>query len=132
MILAGVQRWANWAGGNSRLAADAVAGSPSVQVANARGFAVGQIVMLDEASGASWQPDPLGRGEIWASPDGRVVWQKHKPPLAGDDFDANTYPYAPGSAAAGSPTAAGRPMRCTRLPGGVVMQSAYNSGHLRH
>jgi hypothetical protein len=98
MILVGRMRWNNWAGGHTTLSTNVDAGSSSVKVADASGFAVGQIVMLDEVSGAGWQPDPLQRGQIWASDDKRVVWQKHNPPLSTDDFSANNYPYDSGSA----------------------------------
>jgi hypothetical protein len=100
MIIAGQQRWSNYSSGSTPLTVDGVQGATSVQVQNAAGFAIGQIVMVDEASGASWQPDRIWPGrQIWASPDYRVVWTKHNPPTAGDDFDANTYPYTSGSAA---------------------------------
>ena len=36
-------------------------------------------------SGAVWQADPAGRGQIWASPDWRVVWQRHNPSQGTDD-----------------------------------------------
>jgi hypothetical protein len=36
-------------------------------------------------SGAGWQTDPAGRGQIWASPDFRVVWQLHNPAQGTDD-----------------------------------------------
>ena len=43
------------------------------------------------SSGRTWQ--------IWASPDYRVVWQKHNPAYRGvDDFDAGQYPYTAASA----------------------------------
>jgi hypothetical protein len=82
------------------LSADAAQGSYSVQVASAAGFAVGQIVLLDEASGAGWQPDIVWTNrQIWASPDYRVVWQKHNPYYQFvDDFDSSTFPYTVGSA----------------------------------
>ena len=98
------------------LSADAAQGSYSVQVASAAGFAVGQIVLLDEASGAGWQPDIVWTNrQIWASPDYRVVWQKHNPYYQFvDDFDSSTFPYTVGVLAAGSPIATVRPMRCTR------------------
>ena len=68
-------------------------------VASAAGFSPGQIVLLDEASGASWQADPQGRGQIWASPDWRVVWQKHDPVVPYvDDFAADAFPTTPGTA----------------------------------
>jgi hypothetical protein len=85
--------------GSTNLTADAVKGTNTVTVASAARFAAGQIVLLDEASGADWQPDPVpGRGQIWAAPDWRVVWQKHNPPLDTDDFAADKFPTTPGSA----------------------------------
>jgi hypothetical protein len=91
----------NGASGQSvALTADVAAGSYSVPVASTAGFAVGQIVLLDEASGAGWQPDVIWTDrQIWASPDYRIVWQKHNPNYQGaDDFDGSTYPYQSGSA----------------------------------
>jgi hypothetical protein len=41
------------------LTADAAQGAYSVQVSSAAGYSVGEIVLLDEASGAGWQPDRL-------------------------------------------------------------------------
>ena len=56
--------------------------------------------MLDEASGAGWQPDAIWPTmQIWAAQDYRVAWQKHNPYYQYvDDFDASTYPYTAGSA----------------------------------
>ena len=55
--------------------------------------------LLDEASGAGWQADPQGRGQIWASADWRVVWQKHNPAVPYvDDFAADAFPTTPGTA----------------------------------
>jgi hypothetical protein len=69
------------------LTADAVKGESTIKVSDATNFVPGQIVLLDEASGASWQQDPQGRGKIWAAPDWRVVWQKHDPAVQFvDDF----------------------------------------------
>lgn len=85
-IIIAPNRWPGADNGTSRnLTADGAKGSYSVTVANASGFAAGQIVLLDELSGASWQPDRLGRGQIWASPDYRVVWQLHNPRQRSDD-----------------------------------------------
>ncbi len=70
---------------STNLAADAVKGAYSVTVTSTSDFAPGQFVLLDELSGASWQPDPGGRGQIWAAPDFRVVWQRHDPPQPTDD-----------------------------------------------
>ena len=100
IIIVGNQRWNNSPSAGTALTADAAQGSHSVQVASAAGLAVGQIVVLDEASGAGWQPDVIWpTRQIWASPDYRVVWQKHNPYYQYvDDFDASTYPYQSGSA----------------------------------
>jgi hypothetical protein len=99
MIIAGPQRYGS-STTSTALTGDAVQGTSSVQVASATGFSVGQIVLLDEASGAGWQPDLIWPSrQIWASPDYRVVWQKHNPYYQYvDDFDASTYPYTSGSA----------------------------------
>jgi hypothetical protein len=100
MIIVGRGRWFDGFKTTITLIADADAGSRSVQVASAAGFAVGQIVLLDEASSAGWQKDVVWPSrQIWASPDYRVVWQKHNPYYQYvDDFDASTYPYTPRSA----------------------------------
>lgn len=100
IIVVGRGRWFDGFGTTTTLTADAAAGSKSVQTASAAGFSVGQIVLLDEASGAGWQKDVIWPDrQIWASPDYRVVWQKHDPYYQYvDDFDASTYPYSPRSA----------------------------------
>lgn len=85
--------------GSANLTADAIAGAYTVKVASAAGFSAGQFVLLDEASGAGWQTDPQGRGQIWASPDWRVVWRKHNPTVPYvDDFGADEYPTTPRTA----------------------------------
>ena len=87
------------AAGSVDLTADAVKGAYTISVASAAGFSPGQIVLLDEASGAGWRTDPQGRGEIWASSDWRVVWQKHKPSIRYvDDFAADALSTTPGTA----------------------------------
>ena len=100
IIVVGRGRWFDGFKTTTTLTADAAAGSRSVQAASAAGFSVGQIVLLDEASGAGWQKDVIWPDRrIWASPDYRVVWQKHDPYYQYvDDFDASTYPYTPRSA----------------------------------
>ena len=81
------------------MTADAVKGEYAVKVADAAGFVPGQIVLLDEASGAGWQQDPQGRGQIWAAADWRVVWQKHDPAVQFvDDFAPEALPTTPKSA----------------------------------
>ena len=77
MIMAGPAMYSLGSAGQSMLAADVANGSYSVTVANATGFAAGQVVVLDETSGASWQQDRVYNSEqIWASPDYRVVWEE--------------------------------------------------------
>jgi hypothetical protein len=84
------------------LAADGAAGSTSITL-NCGGncgltFSVGQIVLLDEVSGAGWQKDTTGSAtSVWASPDHRVTWKKHNPSLSFDDFSASQYPYQSGT-----------------------------------
>lgn len=98
LIILGPQRW-NDTTTATMLTADVKHGGLNVQVASTRGFSVGQIVLLDETSGAGWQPDVEGLGKIWASRDYRVVWQKHKPPQQYiDDFSEDEYPYQQGTA----------------------------------
>jgi hypothetical protein len=86
------------------LAADGQQASFSVQVQSAAGLQVGQVVLIDEASGAGWQPERIGawasaHGQIWAAPDYRVVWTKHNPNYQFvDDFDAATFPSQANSA----------------------------------
>ncbi|HEY8040816.1 MAG TPA: hypothetical protein VIF15_13520, partial [Polyangiaceae bacterium] len=68
------------------LSADGKKGSTSVTVVDGSIFSTGQMVLLDEASGAGWQPDVAGLStSVWASPDYAVSWQVHKPAFGGDD-----------------------------------------------
>ena len=85
IVIVGPARYVDAGGTSTNLTSDAVKGAYSVNVASAAGFSAGQFVLLDELSNASWQTDPGGRGQIWASPDFRVVWQRHNPPLSTDD-----------------------------------------------
>ena len=87
LVILGPMRWAIDSGfaASTNLSADAVKGAYSITVASASGLKPGQTVLLDELSGAGWQTDPCGRGQIWAAPDFRVVWQRHNPPQPTDD-----------------------------------------------
>jgi hypothetical protein len=68
------------------LSTDAVQGSNSVTVAKGGIFSAGQMVLVDETSGASWQPDAARLSTaIWASPDYAVTWQIHQPAIPGID-----------------------------------------------
>jgi hypothetical protein len=99
IVIVGPGRWVN-ADGDTRcqgptayqtaymqlLSADGVQGSSSVTVANGSIFAAGQMVLVDETSGAAWQPDVTQRStSVWASPDYAVEWQLHNPATVGDD-----------------------------------------------
>ncbi len=86
IIIMGPGRWVGPDDNTSQdLTADGNKGDSTVIVANAATFKPGDFVLLDELSGASWQTDRLGRGQIWAAPDYRVAWQVHNPALSGDD-----------------------------------------------
>jgi Right handed beta helix region len=71
IIIVGPSRWNNGpdSTASQNLTADGAQASYSVTVVNARDFKVGAFVLLDEVSGASWQPTPTG------FPDGAKVWQ---------------------------------------------------------
>jgi hypothetical protein len=100
IIIVGPGRWVN-PDGNARcngaptayqtdymqlLSADGAKGSRSVTVADGSIFAAGQMVLLDETSGAGWRPDVVGNSaSVWASPDYAVQWQVHEPGISGDD-----------------------------------------------
>ena len=98
-IIVGPEQYNNWMY-STNLTADAAQGAYSVQVSSASGFSVGQIVLLDEMSNASYQPDVGvgGSSQIWAASDYRVVWQKHNPSQIFDDFSSSQYPYQQGTA----------------------------------
>jgi hypothetical protein len=69
------------------LTVDAMHGDSSVHVSNASAYHVGEILLLDEASGAAFQPDHVveNTGQIFAAPDYRVAWNIHNPSMGGDD-----------------------------------------------
>ncbi len=68
------------------LSADVSKDAMSVNVANASIFSAGQFVLLDENSGAGWQPDVAQIStSIWASPDYAVQWQLHNPSSSVND-----------------------------------------------
>src|SRR5271166_5432493 len=103
MIIAGPQQYNN-STTSTNLTANVAQGAYSVTVASTSGFSVGQIVLLDELSGATFQTEPLidpnPKDQILAAPDPgddacatcfRVQWQLHKPGQSYDDpLDATT------------------------------------------
>ncbi|HVP32493.1 MAG TPA: chitobiase/beta-hexosaminidase C-terminal domain-containing protein, partial [Steroidobacteraceae bacterium] len=73
------------------LSADGAQGASSVTVANGSIFSAGQMVLLDETSGASWQPDVAQIStSVWASPDYAVAWDIHKPAASNADDPLQT------------------------------------------
>ena len=87
VVIVGPSRWPGPdKSGSQNLTADGQRGARSVTVANGSGFAAGQFVILDELSGASWQPTPTGfpsAAKVWQGD--RVVWNIHNPSQPGDD-----------------------------------------------
>ena len=87
IIIIGPSRWP---GPDERtpqnLTADGQQSAFSVTVANESGLSAGQFVLLDESSGASWQPAPAGfpsAARVWRGD--HVAWNIHNPSQPGDD-----------------------------------------------
>jgi hypothetical protein len=92
IIIVGPSRWNNGPDSTASqgLTADGAQGSYSVTVANSTHFKVGTFVLLDEDSGASWQPTPAGfpgGAQVWQGD--RVAWNMHYPLQPGDDNGAS-------------------------------------------
>jgi len=92
VIIVGPSRWNNGpdSAASQNLMADAAQGSKSITVASAADFKVGAFVLLDEVSGASWQPTPPGfpdGAKVWQGD--RVAWNMHYPLQPGDDNGAS-------------------------------------------
>jgi hypothetical protein len=87
IIIVGPSRWPGPDNRTSRnLALNGVQGAMSIAMADASGFAAGQFVLLNELSGASWQPTPAGfpsAAQIWRGD--RIAWNIHNPSQPGDD-----------------------------------------------
>lgn len=134
LVIIGPNRYDNGPSGDPasiNLTADAVAGSYSVNVATTTGLSVGLHIKLDEVSGATWQTDPQGMGQILASSDFRVVWQLHKPGLQTDD--PITYPASgskPNNAALGNGSDAASWFSRQDRPQAEVKEIASISGSL--
>jgi len=88
IIIVGPSRWPGPADSTARnLTGDGIAGSTSVTVANAHGFAPGHFVLLDELSKATWQSVPPGfpcTGCTVQQGD-HAAWNIHNPSQPGDD-----------------------------------------------
>src|SRR5205807_2740475 len=101
VVVVGPARWPGPDNSTSqRLIADGQQGAYSVTIADATGFAAGQFVLLDETSGASWQPVPLGFGCIYSVQPlpcppvlwqgDRVAWDMHYPTQQFQDDNGNS------------------------------------------
>jgi len=103
IVIVGPSRWPGPDKSNSQgLTADGQQGAYSVTIASASGYAAGQFVLLDETSGASWQPVPLGFGctdsvqplpcppVLWRGD--KVAWAMHYPTqkFQDDNHNSNT------------------------------------------
>lgn len=90
--------------------ADATQGQSTIQVHSTTGFSAGVWALVDEASGGTWQTDPVGPnlyGKVWGAPDwlstsgspatGRVQWAKFGGPSCSPsctgDMGNGAYPY---------------------------------------
>jgi hypothetical protein len=127
-IIIGPEEYNNWVT-STNLTADAAQGASSVHVASASGFAVGQMVLLDEMSNAGWQPDVGvgGSSQVWAASDYRVTWEKHNPSQSFDDFSSGQYPYQNNTAGCWFSTPAapsGTNQRCDRTTSEIKKISA--------
>jgi hypothetical protein len=90
IIIVAATRWPYPGGGRSAsqdLTSDSVAGSNSVMVKDGGGFRPGQFALLDELSGASYQPVVAGFGcsDCTVLQSDRVAWNMHNPHQNGDD-----------------------------------------------
>lgn len=70
---------------STNLTSDGVKGANTITVASASGFSVGMMVIVDERSNATFRTDHTGRGQILASPDYRIAYNKHNPAGCCDD-----------------------------------------------
>ena len=103
IVILGPSRWPKVDSTSQTLTADGVKGATSVTVSNAAGFSVGEFVLLDELSGASWQATPAGfpgNAKVWRGD--KVAWNMHLPqqPFQDDNgFSDASGPYdsAPGT-----------------------------------
>jgi hypothetical protein len=97
IVIIGPSRWPGPDNAtSSNLTTDGAKGAFSVSVSSASGFAAGQVVLLDERSGASWRPTPTGfpgNALVWQGD--RVSWNMHLPVQMWQDDN--------GSADAGGP-----------------------------
>ena len=87
----------NCIGTAATLTSDAAQGDTVLNVSSTAHFAIGSMLLIDEASNGSFQTDPtFATSQVWASSDAfnvqsggaiaAVIWEKHNPMLSIDDF----------------------------------------------
>jgi hypothetical protein len=139
IVIVGPRRWPK-TGSSQNLTADGQQGSLSVSIANASGYAAGQFVLLDETSGASWQPVPPGFGcthsaqpspcppQVWQGD--RVAWNMHYPTQTYQDDNANSNASGPYNTAPGTLPAAMSWFSRTDRPTNEIKEIASVSGNM--
>ncbi|MFC5323381.1 right-handed parallel beta-helix repeat-containing protein [Bradyrhizobium oligotrophicum] len=88
VIIVGPSRWNNGpdSSASQNLLVDGAQGATTIRLTNTAGLRAGDVVLLDEASGASWQATPAGfpgAAKVWQGD--RVAWNMHDPVQPGDD-----------------------------------------------
>ena len=104
VVIIGPSRWPKVDATSQALTADGVKGATSVTVANAAGFSVGEFVLLDELSGASWQATPAGfpgNAKVWRGD--KVAWNMHLPQQQYQDDNGFSDASGPYDSAPGTP-----------------------------
>ncbi len=103
-MIIGPSRWPKVDSVSQSLTADGVKGATSVTVPNAAGFSAGEFVLLDELSGASWQPTPAGfpgNAKVWRGD--KVAWNMHLPQQPYQDDNGFSDASGPYDSAPGTP-----------------------------
>lgn len=104
VVIIGPSRWPKVDSTSQTLTTDGVKGAASVTVSNAAGFSFGEFVLLDELSGASWQPTPAGfpgNAKVWKGD--KVAWNMHLPQQQWQDDNTYSDASGPYDSAPGTP-----------------------------
>jgi hypothetical protein len=124
---------------STNVTADGAKGAFSVTVSSGTGFAAGQFVLLDELSGASWQPVPTGFGcsdnlvptpcppSVWQGD--HVAWNMHWPEQQYQDDNGNSNAAGPYDSTPGVPPAAMSWFSRADRPTNEIKQIASVSGN---
>ena len=72
----------------TNLTSDGAQGAYTISVSSTSGFSAGQFVLLDEASGMTWEPSWIWSGQQqWSAPDYRLGWRAQNPTCQPGDKD---------------------------------------------